>query len=194
MKKIAVLAALLVISIGVEAQNIKKDAKQQKRAERAEMNRQADSAKFQDGIYKKREQHIADVRKGATEIIVTTSFDTPKEVFDILVRAMIQEGNIPKDIDKDYFLIKTEQKQVGSAIYDIRYAVYQQGGKVKVRANGTAYGSFSVGSGMFRNNTDMVVPIEYKGMEGSLNMTAWKEIDHYMLSLPMIELVEYIHP
>lgn len=188
------LAVLLAVTIGAAAQNTKKEARQQRRAERAEMYRQADSAMFEDKINRKREQHIADVKKGATEVIVTTSFETPKEVFDILMRAMIQEGNIPKETDKEYFIIRSEKKQVYNALYDIRYVVYQQNGKVKVRANGTAYGSFSVGSGIFRSNTDMVVPVEYKGIDESLFMTAWKEIDHYVLNLPLIELVEYIKP
>lgn len=203
MKKIAMLAVLLAVTMGAAAQNTKKEARQQRRAERAEMYRQSDTTEilddngnkvYEDGIYKTREKHIADVKKGATEVIVTTSFETPKEVFDILMRAMIQEGNIPKETDKEYFIIRSEKKQVYNALYDIRYVVYQQNGKVKVRANGTAYGSFSVGAGLFRSNTDMVVPVEYKGIDDSLFMTAWKEIDHYVLNLPLIELVEYIKP
>lgn len=203
MKRIAAIALLLLITIGAAAQELtKKELRQQRRAERekmydeatAELNDEDNKPLYEDGIYRQREsrQKVDATKKGATSIIVTTGFESPKEVFDILMRSMIQRGRVPKETDKEYFLIKTEQVQVGNARYDIRYAVYEQGRKVKVRANATAYGSFSVGVGMIRSNTDMVVPVEYGGIDGSLTRTAWKEIEDYMLSLPLLEKSEYI--
>ena len=203
MKRIAAIALLLLITIGAAAQELtKKELRQQRRAERekiyeeagAEQNDEDNKPVYEDGIYKQRvpKDRIKDETKGATILIATTTFETPKEVFDILMRAMIQNGDIPKETDKEYFLIKTEQKQVGNARYDIRYAVYEKGGKVNVRANATAYGSFSVGMGVFRSNTNMVIPVKNEGVEGSLTYTAWKEIEHYILALPLLESLEYI--
>jgi hypothetical protein len=188
-----------------QAQTTKEEERQQRKIERQqrkeEKQRMWDEATeklnskeektFEDGIYRKhtpKETPKEIGRKGATALIVTTSFQTPKEVLDILVRAMVQHGDIPKEIDKEYYLIKTEQRQIGSALYDIRYAIYQYGNKVKVRANATAYGSFSVGMsvGMYRRTTEMVVPVEYG------DNPAWKEMEKYLLSLPLIESTEYI--
>lgn len=205
MKRIAAIALLLLITIGAAAQELtKKELRQQRRAERekiyeeagAELNDEDNKPVYEDGIYKQRvpKDRIKDETKGATILIATTGFETPKEVFDVLMRALIQNGDIPKETDKEYFLIKTEQKQVGTACYDIKYAVYEKNGKVNVRANATAYKSFSVGMsfGGFRSNTNMVIPVKNEGVEGSLTYTAWKEIEHYILALPLLESLEYI--
>ena len=99
---------------------------------------------------------------------------------------MLKNGLVPAYIDKDYYIIKTEPKQIFHATYVTSYTIYLEGGRVCVRASSTGYGSISVGSGLIRSTTNMVVPVEYGGVEGSLCYEAWKEMEFYLLNIPNV--------
>jgi hypothetical protein len=102
---------------------------------------------------------------------------------------MMQDGTVPALIDKEYFIIRTPRKQVSIGTYDITFSVIKKGGKVCVRGSGMGYGSVGVASGMFRSDTEMIVPLEYGGVEGSTSKTAWNEIEKYLLQIKHNEAI-----
>lgn len=170
----------------------KQELKAQKAAEKAEQQRIADSLE-RDRLQKEREaRQEARMKEGATALIVRTPFEDRKIIMDFLVDRMIKKGDIPSFIDKDYYIIKTEPKMVGSATYTASFTIYLEKGFVCVRAASVAYKSFSVGSGLFRSETDMVVPVEYGGVTGSLCDIAWKDIEDYLLQIPNITETIYV--
>lgn len=197
MKKIAVLLALMLVTMAGYSQT-KEELKAARKAERAEQRRIRDSIYYaQDSAWRAEqeayEQNIAEIRakKGCTALLVTTSFEDPKQVMDALVHRMIKDGNTPAYIDKEYYIIRTESKQVFNATYETTYTIYLDKGKVCVRAASVARGSISVGSGLFRSNTEMVVPVEYGGVKDSLCDVAWREMESYLLNM-RYDNVEYI--
>lgn len=197
MKKIAVLLVLALFCVAGAAQN-KQELKAARKAERAEQRRIRDSIYYaQDSIYwaeweeKQRAQRVENEKKGSTSLLVRTPFEEPKQVLDALVHMMIKDGNTPAYIDKEYCIIKSSPKQVFNATYETTYTIYLDKGKVCVRAASVAHGSISVGVGMFRSNTEMVVPVEYGRIKGSLCDVAWREMESYLLNMHY-DNVEYI--
>lgn len=198
MKKIAILLALLLVSFAGYSQT-KEELKAARQAERIEKRRIRDSIYYaQDSIWRLEQaaydKNIAEekAKKGSTALLVYTTYDNTKQALDILVSSLLTNGFTPASIDKEYNIIKTEPKQIGSATYTTTYTIYQHHErKVCVRATSTARGSFSISSGMFRSNTEMIVPVEYGGVKGSLTHTAWIEMEAFLLSLPHTN-VEYI--
>ena len=198
MKKIAVLLALMLVSFAAHCQT-KDELKAARKAQRAEQRRIRDSIYYaQDSIWRAEQaaydENIAEERakKGSTALLVYTSYDTTKQALDVLVSSLLANGFTPASIDKEYNIIKTEPKQVGSATYTTTYTIYQHHeGKVCVRATSIARGNIIVGSGLFHSNTEMIVPVEYGGVKGSLTHTAWIEMEAFLLSLPHTN-VEYI--
>lgn len=197
MKKIAVLLALMLVTFAGHSQT-KEELKAARKAERAEQRRIRDSIYYaQDSIYwaeweeAQRRNRASNVNKGATALLIHTPFEEPKQILDSLVHRMIKNGDIPAYIDKEYFIIKTAPKQVFNATYETTYTLYLDKGKVCVRAASVARGNISVGVGLFRSNTDMVVPVEYGGVKDSLCDVAWREMESYLLNM-RYDNVEYI--
>ena len=133
-----------------------------------------------------------EAKKGATVILCRTIFDNPQEAFDLLVHNLLRYGITPAEISERYFIFKTPQKMVGSATYDITFNAYLSQGKAYIRASGTAYKSFSVGGPLLgtviRSDTNMVVPVEYGGVKGSLFYEAWNEMETFIKSIPYEEV------
>ena len=192
MRRILILL-LAIIPLIASAQDIQKDEKKARkdsiRAARREEQRIADSVYRaeieQDRIRRERERAL----NGSTAIICETIFDTQQEVFDLLMHNMTRTGLIPADINDKYFIVRTQPKMVGSATYDLTFSVYQEHGKTYLRASGNAYKDFSVGSGLIRSSTSMVVPIEYGGTKDSLFGIAWQEMEKYLQSIPHTNIV-----
>lgn len=199
MKKIFVCLFLAILFFPSFAQNQSKEEKKKARLERkaqlaAERERQwreADSLHLLILEQQRQEQMEAKRKQNAIALIVKTSFEDRQSAMDLLIDKMLKDGLVPASIDKDYFIIKTEPKQVFNATYVTNYTIYLNDGNVCIRAASTAYGSFSVGSGLFRSNTNMVVPVEYGGVKGSLVYEAWKEMEDYLLSIPNILEIIY---
>ena len=192
MRKILILL-LALMPVIINAQSLtKEERKAIKEAAKAERREQK---RIQDSIYMAEiaeQQRIYDEqrrRSKSTALLVVTPFESPKDVFNALVNKILQEDTVPALIDKDFFIIRTQRKQVAVGTYDITYSVFKKDGKVCVRGTGTGYGSFSVENGMFRGNTEMIVPLEYGSVEGSTAKTAWNEIEHYLLQLKSIEVI-----
>lgn len=197
MKKIALLLALMLVSF-IGYSQTKEELKAARQAERIEKRRIKDSIFYaQDSIYWAKweeAQHrnkAGNINKGATALLIRTPFKEPKQILDSLVHRMIINGNTPAYIDKEYFIIKSAPKQVFNATYETTYTLYLDKGKVCVRAASVARGSFSVGAGIFRSNTEMVVPVEYGGVKDSLCDVAWREMESYLLNM-RYDNVEYI--
>lgn len=187
MKRILILLlALMPVIVSAQTKEEKKARRDSLKAMRIEQQRIADSTYHatiaQDKERRERERAL----KGCTVIISETIFDTPQEAFDLLVHNMMRFGLIPADINEKYYIVKTQPKMVGSATYDLTFVAYSDKGKVMLRASGNAYKGFSVGSGMFRSDTNMVVPIEYGGVEGSLFHEAWNEMEKYIKGVPNV--------
>ena len=153
------------------------------KAERIEQRRIQDSIWRAEDEERTRKWEERERRNKSVSLLVVTPFENEKDVFDALVHRMLQEGITPALIDKDFYIIKTPRKQVSFGTYDITYSVVKIDGKVCVRGAGMGYGSFSVGSGMIRSNTEMIIPLEYDSSEGSTAKTAWNEIEHFLLSI-----------
>lgn len=175
------------------AQDLNKEEKKALKAElRAEKKEQK---RIQDSVWKAEQaEHqralIAEMRKKeSTSLLIITPYDTQKEVFDLLVQKMMQKGNVPEFINEEYYIIRTARRQVFSSTYDITFTVFKEKGKVCVRGAGVGYGSFGISSGMFRSNTDMIVPLVYGSKEGSTAKTAWNEIEFYLLNLTHEEAI-----
>ena len=197
MKKIALLLVLALFCVAGAAQT-KQELKAARKAERAEQRRIRDSIYYaRDSIYwaeweaAQQAQRAENGKKGCTALLVRTPYEEPKQVMDALVHRMIKDGNTPAYIDKEYCIIKSSPKQVFNATYETTYTIYLDKGKVCVRAASVARGSISVGVGMFRSHTDMVVPVEYGVINGSLSDVAWREMESYLLNMHY-ENVEYI--
>ena len=187
MKRILILLlALMPVIVSAQTKEEKKARRDSLKAVRVEQQRIADSIYHatiaQDKARREREKAL----KGCTVILSETIFETPQEAFDILIRNMMRFGLVPTDINEKYFVVKTPPKMVGSATYDLTFVAYSDKGKVFLRASGNAYKDFSVGSGMFISSTNMVVPIEYGGVEGSLFYVAWQEMEKYIKGVPNV--------
>ena len=205
MKKAAILLALTLIPVAGYAQQSKQELKDIKQAERAERKAEkAEQRRIRDSIYWAKDsiywaeweaaqqaQRAENGKKGCTALLIRTPFEEPKMVMDALVHRMIKDGNTPAYIDKEYYIIRSAPKQVFNATYETTYTIYLDKGKVCVRAGSVARGSFSVGVGMFRSNTDMVVPVEYGGVKDSLCDVAWREMESYLLEMKC-DSIEYI--
>ena len=174
-----------------EKKKARLERKAQLAAERERQWREADSLHLLILEQQRQEQMEAKRKQNAIALIVKTSFEDRQSAMDLLIDKMLKDGLVPASIDKDYFIIKTEPKQVFNATYVTNYTIYLNDGNVCIRAASTAYGSFSVGSGLFRSNTNMVVPVEYGGVKGSLVYEAWKEMEDYLLSIPNILEIIY---
>jgi len=192
MKRIIILL-LALMPVIIQAQEL---SKEEKKAMKAEIKAERKRAKAEkDSIYKAQEEAREarlneEWRKSkSTSLLIITPFESQKDIFDALVHRMMQDGTIPAYLDKEYYIIRTARKQISVGTYDITYSVFKKDGKVCVRASGMGYGSFSVSSGMFRSDNDMIVPLEYGSAKGSTAKTAWDEIERYLLDIEHIEAI-----
>lgn len=194
MKRIIILL-LALMPIVASAQS-KEDIKAQRKAERlakkeqlAEMRRIEDSIARAEAERQRIAHEIEKSREGSTALICITIFEEESEVLALIVNNMKRYGAIPASIDKDFFIIKTEPNMVGSATYSLTYSIYKDKGKVCLRASGNAYKDFSVGSGLIRSSTSMVVPVEYGGSAESLFDVAWSEMELYLNGIPHTDIL-----
>ena len=128
MKKIAVLLALMLVSVAGFAQDttskskaeIKAEIKAQRKAEKVEQKR------VQDSIFQAQQAEYARIRReremkeGATALIAKTPFESKKEILDLLVHSMITNGITPASIDKDYYIITAAGSSNGNVLIGIR--------------------------------------------------------------------------
>ena len=192
MRKILILLLALMPFL-MNAQDLSKEEKKAMRAaikaERREQKRIEDSI-WRAGVAERQRIMEEERRRSkSTSLLIVTPFDSQKDVFDALVYRMMQDGIVPALIEKEYFIIRTPRKQVSVGTYDITYSVIKKGGKVCVRGAGMGYGSVGVASGMFRSDTEMIVPLEYGSVEGSTAKTAWNEIESYLLQIKHTEAI-----
>ena len=189
----------MLVSVAGFAQT-KEELREARKAERAEQRRIRDSMynmylAEQEKAYQEEQERLEAVRakEGSTSLLVVTHLEEPKQVLDYLVHSLISNGYTPASIDKDYYIVKTAPKMIGSATYETTYTLFLNSGKVCVRAASVAHGSISVGYGLIRSNTEIVTPVEYKAnaAKGSLVETAWREMEAFLLALPYSN-VEYI--
>lgn len=197
MKRIAVLLALMLVSVAGYAQDTtsksKAEIKAQRKAEKVEQKR------VQDSIFQAQQAEYARIRReremkeGATALVAKTPFESKKEILDLLVHSMITNGITPASIDKDYYIIRTGKRSAGSATYETTYTIFLDGGKVCVRAASIAEGSIGVSFGFANNVRTIVMPIEYNSnaVRGSAVEKAWREMEAFLLAIPYSN-VQYI--
>ena len=194
MKRILILILLLALMpVLANAQELSKEEKKALKAElKAERKEQK---RIQDSIWKakeeERERKLEEEWKKSksTSMLIVTPFESQKDVFDALIYRMMQDGVVPALIEKEYFIIRTPRKQVSIGTYDITFSVIKKDGKVCVRGAGMGYGSVGVSSGLFRSDTEMIVPLEYGSVEGSTAKSAWNEIEKYLLQFTHTEAI-----
>ena len=194
MKRILILILLLALMpVLANAQELSKEEKKALKAElKAERKEQK---RIQDSIWKakeeERERKLEEEWKKSksTSMLIVTPFESQKDVFDALIYRMMQDGVVPALIEKEYFIIRTPRKQVSIGTYDITFSVIKKDGKVCVRGAGMGYGSVGVSSGLFRSDTEMIVPLEYGSVEGSTAKSAWNEIEKYLLQITHTEAI-----
>lgn len=197
MKRIAVLLALMLVSVAGYAQDTtsksKAEIKAQRKAEKVEQKR------VQDSIFQAQQAEYARIRReremkeGATALVAKTPFESKKEILDLLVHSMITNGITPASIDKDYYIIRTGKRSAGSATYETTYTIFLDGGKVCVRAASIAEGRLGMSFGFANNERTIVMPIEYNSnaVRGSAVEKAWREMEAFLLALPYSN-VQYI--
>lgn len=190
MKRALLALALVCISLAASAQT-KEEIKAQKKAEKAEARRLRDSiSRARDSIYwaeqarQQKEWEEYQEKKGATLLQVTTGYTSKKEAIDALVSALISRNITPASINKDYFIVKTERKMVGSANYEIVFTIRDTGGKVQICAKSIAYGNIGVVVGYVFTNTEMVVPVKYGGAKNSMSDIAWRNMLAIISEIP----------
>ena len=182
---ILLLAFMPVITFGQNMSKVEKKAyKDSIRRVKAEERRITDSLYWAQQAEEEARMYDEWSKRKATSLVIVTSFESQKDVFDMLVHRMINDGTVPALIDKDYFIIRTARKQISVGTYDITYTVFKKNGKVCVRGAGVGYGSLRFGYGMgIQSEKEMIVPLEYGGTINSTAGTAWSEIKKYLLSI-----------
>ena len=191
MKKIAVLLALMLVSITGFAQDkskaeIKAELRAQRKAERIEEQRVQDSIfQAQQAEYERAYKERM-MKEGATTLLVKTMFDSRKEILDLMVHSMITNGITPASIDREYYIIRTGKRSAGSATYETTYTIFLDNGKVSVRAASVSEGSVGSYFGYASNTRTIVVPLKYTGSadKGSAVEKAWREMEAFLLSIP----------
>lgn len=197
MKRIILMAITALLCVAGYAQEL---SKEEKKALKAELKAERlEQKRIQDSIWRAEQEEearwLAEERRKSrcTSLLIVTPFESQKSVFDLLVHRMMQDGLVPAQIDKDYYIIRTARKKVSTGTYDITFSVIQKNGKVCVRAAGVGYGEFGVGFGVGRGligrNTEMIVPLEYGGVKGSTAFAAWDTIHHYLLNITHEEAI-----
>ena len=187
-REISLLIALLLLGVGINAQvPTKAEMKALRKAERAELRRLQDSiwnARYEAQMQAQRE---AEQRSNANTLVVETTYATRAEAYDILINALLDDGYIIAEKDKEYYTIKTETKNAGMARYDLSFRVKQQDGKVYADISGRVHTMFTL-YGVTHQSAD---PIENKGTEESANKVGFRAMEKYahMLSHTTIQYI-----
>lgn len=175
-REISLLIALLLLGVGLNAQvPTKAEMKALRKAERAELRRLQDSiwnARYEAQMQAQREE---EQRRNANTLVVETTYATRAEAYDILINALLDDGYIIAEKDKEYYTIKTETKNAGMARYDLSFRVKEQDGKVYADISGRVHTMFTL-YGVTHQSAD---PIENKGTEESANKVGFRAMEKY---------------
>lgn len=187
-REISLLIALLLLGVGLNAQvPTKAEMKALRKAERAELRRLQDSiwnARYEAQLQAQREE---EQRRNANTLVVETTYATRAEAYDILINALLDDGYIIAEKDKEYYTIKTEAKNAGLARYDLSFRIKEQDGKVYADISGRVHTMFTL-YGVTHQSAD---PIENKGTEESANKVGFRAMEKYahMLSHTTIQYI-----
>lgn len=187
-REISLLIALLLLGVGLNAQvPTKAEMKALRKAERAELRRLQDSiwnARYEAQLQAQREE---EQRRNANTLVVKTTYATRAEAYDILINALLDDGYIIAEKDKEYYTIKTEAKNAGLARYDLSFRIKEQDGKVCADISGRVHTMFTI-YGVTHQSAD---PIENKGTEESANKVGFRAMEKYahMLSHTTIQYI-----
>lgn len=175
-REISLLIALLLLGVGLNAQvPTKAEMKALRKAERAELRRLQDSiwnARYEAQLQAQREE---EQRRNANTLVVETTYATREEAYDILINALLDDGYIIAEKDKEYYTIKTETKNAGLARYDLSFRIKEQDGKVYADISGRVHTMFTL-YGVTHQSAD---PIENKGTEESANKVGFRAMEKY---------------
>lgn len=190
MKRIILMAIAALLCLTAYAQELSKEEKKALKAElKAERKEQK---RIQDSIWRaeqaEQQRKLAEEKRKSkcTSLLLVTPFESQKDVFDMLVYRMMQDGQVPAHIDENYYIIRTARKKVSTGTYDVTFSVIKKEGKVCVRAAGVGYGEITLSFGF---GTEMIVPLEYGGVKGSTAKAAWDTIHHYLLNITHEEVI-----
>jgi hypothetical protein len=194
-REISLLIALLLLGVGLNAQvPTKAEMKALRKAERAELRRLQDSiwnARYEAQMQAQREEEQrrreAEQRRNANTLVVETTYATMAEAYDIIINALLDDGYIIAEKDKEYYTIKTEAKNAGLARYDLSFRIKEQDGKVYADISGRVHTMFIL-YGVTHQSAD---PIENKGTEESANKVGFRAMEKYahMLSHTTIQYI-----
>lgn len=187
-REISLLIALLLLGVGLNAQvPTKAEMKALRKAERAELRRLQDSiwnARYEAQMQAQREE---EQRRNANTLVVETTYATRAEAYDILINALLDDGYIIAEKDKEYYTIKTETKNAGMARYDLSFRVKEQDGKIYADISGRAHLMFTI----YGVTHQYAEPLQNKGTEESTNKVGFRAMEKYahMLSHTTIQYI-----
>lgn len=187
-REISLLIALFLLGMGLNAQvPTKAEIKALRKAERAELRRLQDSiwnARYEAQLQAQRQE---EQRRNANTLVVETTYATRAEAYDILINALLDDGYIIAEKDKEYYTIKTETKNAGLARYALSFRIKEQDGKVYADISGRVHTMFTL-YGVTHQSAD---PIENKGTEESANKVGFRAMEKYahMLSHTTIQYI-----
>lgn len=194
-REISLLIALLLLGATASAQvPTKAEYKAMRKAEKAELRRLKDSiwnaryeAQMQAQWEQEQARREAEQRRKANTLVVETTYATRAEAYDILINALLDDGYIIAEKDKEYYTIKTETKNAGLARYDLSFRVKEQDGKVYADISGRVHTTFTI-YGVTHQNAD---PIQNVGTEDSANKVGFRAMEKYahMLSHTTIQYI-----
>lgn len=187
-REISLLIALFLLGVGLNAQvPTKAEMKALRKAERAELRRLQDSiwnARYEAQLQAQREE---EQRRNANTLVVETTYATRAEAYDILINALLDDGYIIAEKDKEYYTIKTEAKNAGLARYDLSFRIKEQDGKVYADISGRAHLMFTI----YGVTHQYAEPLQNKGTEESANKVGFRAMEKYahMLSHTTIQYI-----
>lgn len=178
---ITLLFLLFCSYAGMYAQTpTKAEIKAQKRAEKAEARRIQDSIWNAQNAEQIQAEIKEEMRKNANTLIVTTTYETRDEAFNTIINALLDAGYIIGEKDKEFYTIKTEQKDAGLAKYDLLFRAKEQDKKVLVEISGRVHGAIAL-YGVIRTFSE---PLVNKGVQGSANKVGFAEMLRFANLLP----------
>lgn len=187
-REISLLIALLLLGVGLNAQvPTKAEMKALRKAERAELRRLQDSiwnARYEAQLQAQREE---EQRRNANTLVVETTYATREEAYDILINALLDDGYIIAEKDKEYYTIKTEAKNAGLARYDLSFRIKEQDGKVYADISGRVHTMFT----LYGVTHQFAEPMQNIGTEESANKVGFRAMEKYahMLSHTTIQYI-----
>jgi hypothetical protein len=109
------------------------------------------------------------------------------EAYDIIINALLDDGYIIAEKDKEYYTIKTEAKNAGLARYDLSFRIKEQDGKVYADISGRVHTMFT----LYGVTHQFAEPMQNIGTEGSANKVGFCAMEKYahMLSHTTIQYI-----